>query len=83
MLLHIYICIYHKFLITIKNTNELGKTNAFLNSLISHRAGIDKIYLWVKDSYEAKCQLLINKGESAGLKYYNHLKAFIDMDDIC
>ena len=38
-------CIYHKFLITIKNTNELGKKNAFLNSLISHRAGIDKIYL--------------------------------------
>ena len=36
-----------------------------------------------EDSYETKCQLLINKGESAGLKYYNHLKAVIDMDDIC
>ena len=45
MYVYIYICIYNKFLITIKNINELGKTNAFLNSLISNRAGIDKIYL--------------------------------------
>ena len=27
--------------------------------------------------YEAKYQLLINKRENTGLKYYNDLKAFI------
>ena len=36
--------------------------------------------------YKAKYQLLINKRENTGLKYYNDLKAFIeyssDMDDI-
>ena len=28
-----------------------------------------KFFLYVKDPYEAKYQWLINKGESAGLKY--------------
>ena len=27
---------------------------------------IDKIYLYAKDAYKAKCQLLINKRESTG-----------------
>ena len=42
-----------------------GKTNALLN-LINHESYIDKIYLYAKDPYEAKHQLLINKRESAG-----------------
>ena len=62
-----------------------GKTNALLN-LINYEPDIDKIYLYGKASYETKYQLLINKWESAGLKYLNDLKAFIeysnDMNDI-
>ena len=42
--------------------------------------------LYAKDPYEEKYQLLINKRESADLKYLNYLKAFIeypnDMDNI-
>ena len=61
------------------------KANALLN-LINHEPDIDKIYLYTKNPYEAKYQLLINKRESTDLKYLNDPKAFIeylnDMDDI-
>ena len=44
------------------------------------------IWLYARDPYEAKCQLLINKRESTGLKCLNDSKAFIeysnDMDNI-
>ena len=32
---------------------------------------IDKIYLYAKDPSEAKYQLLMNKRERTGLKYFN------------
>ena len=44
---------------------ESGKTNASFN-LINQEPGIDKIYLYAKDPYEAKYQFLINKRESRG-----------------
>ena len=37
-----------------------------------------EIYLNAKDPYEAKYQLLINKTESTGLKFFNDWKAFIE-----
>ena len=40
--------------------SESGKTNALLN-LISHEPDTDKTYLYIKDSYEIKDQLLIKK----------------------
>ena len=43
-----------------------GKTNALLN-LINNRPDIDKIYLYAKDTYEAKYQYLIDKHEKVGL----------------
>ena len=62
-----------------------GKTNQLLN-LINHEPGIDRIYLYAKNLYEVKYQLLIKRRESTGLKYLNTSKAFIeytnDMDDI-
>ena len=62
-----------------------GKTNALIN-LINHEPDIDKIYLYAKDPYEAKYQLLIHKTGKAGLKYFNDPKVFIEysnyMDDI-
>ena len=53
------------------------KTSALLN-LINHEPDIDKIYLHTKEPYEAKYQLLINKTENTGLKYFNDSKAFTE-----
>ena len=64
---------------------DQAKTNSFFNLIIQQPVS-DKIYLYAKDPYEAKYQLLINKRESAGLKHFNDSKPFIDysndMDDI-
>ena len=54
-----------------------GKTNASLN-LINNQRGIDKIYLYAKDFYEAKYQHLINKRKKVGLGHFNDPKAFIE-----
>ena len=48
---------------------------------------INKIFIFAKDTYQGKHQLLINNKESIGLfKYLNHSKAFTEysncMDDI-
>ena len=43
--------------------------NALLN-LINKEPDIDKIYLYAKDLYDAKYQLLINKRERTGLKHF-------------
>ena len=57
-------------------------------NVINHQPGIDKIYLYAKDPYEAKYQLLMNKRcKSTGWKHYNNnFKAVIEysvyMDDI-
>ena len=52
------------------------ETNALLN-LICHQPDIDKIYLYAKNPYEAKYQLLINKYKGAGIKHFNQSKPFI------
>ena len=59
-----------------------------LLNLIKHkRPDIDKIYLWVKDPFESKYQLLINEREKIGIKELKNPKAFIDysgtIDDVC
>ena len=54
-----------------------GKTNTLFN-LISQQPDIDKFFLYPKDPYEAKYQLLINKCKGSGLKHFNDSKAFID-----
>ena len=59
--------------------------NALIN-VVENRPGIDKIYLYGKDPYEAKYQYLINKREGVGIDHFNDLKAFIeyssDMSDV-
>ena len=54
--------------------------------LINYEPDVDKIYLYARDPYEAKYQLLINKRRNTSLKYLNDSKAFIeylnDMYDI-
>ena len=75
----------HRYRILIIGGSASGKPNALLN-LINNQSDIDKIYLYAKDSYKVKHQLLIKKRESIGLKYVNDSKAFIeysnDVDDI-
>ena len=68
---------YNPYRILIVEGSGSGKTNAFLN-LINHEPDIDKIYLYAKDPYDAKNQLLINKRESTGSKYLNDSKVFIE-----
>ena len=55
-------------------------------NLINNQPDIDKIYLYGKDSYEAKYQHLINKREKVGLGHFNDPMAFIeysnDMQDV-
>ena len=54
-----------------------GKTNSLVN-LINNQPDIDKIHLHAKDPHQAKCQFLINKGESIGLKHFNDSQAFLE-----
>ena len=46
-------------------------------SLIENQPDIDKIYLYAKDSYEAKYQYFINKREGVGTNHFNDPKASI------
>ena len=75
----------HPYRISIIGGSGSRKKNAILNP-IDNELDIDKIYLYAKDPYKAKYQLLTNKRESTGLKYFNDSKAFTefsnDMDDI-
>ena len=75
----------HPYRILIIEGSRSGKTNASFN-LINNQPDIDKIYLYAKDPFEAKCQYLINKREKVGLKHYDDSKAFIeysnDMQDV-
>ena len=75
----------HPYRMLIIGGSGSGKANALLNS-ISDQLHIDQIYLYVKDTYEAKYQFLINKRESTGLKHFNDPKAFSeysnDMPDV-
>ena len=66
---------YHSYRILIIGSSGSGKTNELL-SLINNQLDIDKIYLYVKDPYNAKHQFLINKRENIGLNSFNHPKAF-------
>ena len=75
----------HPYRILTIGGSESGKTNALLN-LIEHQPDIDKIYLYTKDSYEAKYQYLIKIREKVGIDYHNDPRAYIeysnDMPDV-
>ena len=47
-------------------------------NLIENQPGINKLYLYRKDPYEAKYQYLINKREGVGINHFNGSKAFIE-----
>ena len=64
----------------------MTKTNVLLNLIKHQRPDIDKIYLWVKDPFESKCQLLINERGKVEIKELKNPKALIDysgtIDDV-
>ena len=64
-------CLYipdHPYRILIISGSGSGKTGVLLNLIKHQRPHIDKIYLYVKDPFESKYQLLINGGEKVGIK---------------
>ena len=67
----------HPYRILIIRGSRSRKTNVLLN-LIENQPDIDKIYLYTKDTYEAKYQHLINKTEGVGLNHFIDPTAFID-----
>ena len=75
----------HSCRILIIGGSGYGKTN-LLSNLIKNQPDIDKIYLDVKDPYEAKYQYLINIREGVGIDHFKDRKAFIeysnDMHDV-
>ena len=58
-----------------------------LNWIKHERPDITKIYLYVKDPFESKYQLLNHRREKVGIKKLKNPKAFIDysqtIDDVC
>ena len=63
-----------------------GKNNVLLKQKRNQQPDIGKIYLYVKDLFESKYQLLINGGERVGIKTLKNPKAFINysktIDDV-
>ena len=51
---------HHRYRILIMGGSGSGKANVLLNLVKHQRPDIDKIYLYVKDPFESKYQLLIN-----------------------
>ena len=73
----------HPYRILITGGSGSGKTNILL-ILIENQQDIDKIYLYVKDPYEAKYQYLINIDEKVALKRFNDPRDFIEYsNDMC
>ena len=67
----------HPYRILVISGSGSGKTNALLN-LTEKPTGIDKIYSYTKDPYEAKYQYLINIREKVGIDHFDDPKAFIE-----
>ena len=58
----------HPYMVLIVGGLGSGKTNVLLNSIRNQQPHIDKTYLYVKDSFESKYQLLIIGREIAEIK---------------
>ena len=58
--------------------SESGKTNVLLNSIKYRGPNVAKIYLYVKDPFESKYQLLNNERDKAAIEKLKNPKPFID-----
>ena len=68
----------HRYRILIIDGSGSGKNNVLLNLIKHQRPYIEKIYLYVKDPFESKHQLLINGREKVGIKKLKNPKSFIE-----
>ena len=74
---------YHFYRILIIGNSVHGKTNSLFN-FMRHQLYIDKNYLYAKEPYKAKYQLLIRKRESIVLNRSNDSKSFMEYsNDMC
>ena len=62
----------HPYRILIIGGSGPRKTNVLLDLMKHQWPAIDKIYLYVKDPYESKYQLLVNLREKVGLEYWKN-----------
>ena len=67
----------HAYRILIIGGSRAGKNNLLLNLIKYQREDIDRIYLYVKDSFESKYQLLIKGREKVGIENLKNPKSFI------
>ena len=58
----------HPYRILIIGDSRSGKTNVILNLIKDQRPDIDNIYLYVKNKFKSKYQLLINEREKVGIE---------------
>ena len=65
----------HSCKISIIGGSGLGETNVLLNLIKHQQPDIDKIYLYIKDPFESRYQLLINPREKVGIKTIKSSKA--------
>ena len=59
----------HPYMILIFGGSVSGKTNVSLNFSKTSTTSIDRIYLYIKDPFESKYQLLINGREKKKSKH--------------
>ena len=59
-----------------------GKTHMLLNLIKHQQPDIEKIYLYVKDPFKSKYQLLINERGKVEIEKLKKPKAFIDSQTI-
>ena len=67
----------HSYRILIIGGSGSGNTNLLLSLIKHQRLDVEKIYLYVKDPFESKYQLLINEREKVETKKFKNSKVFI------
>ena len=76
----------HPYRILIIGDSGSGKINTLLNLIKHQQPDIEKIYLYVKNPFESKYQLLINGREKVRNQIIKNAKSFIDhsqkIDDV-
>ena len=68
----------HPYSILIVGGSGSGKNNVLLKLIKNQQPDIDRIYLYIKDPFESKYQLLINGKERVGIEILKNPKTFID-----
>ena len=71
----------HTYRILIIVDSESGKTSVLLNLIKNQRPYTDNIYSNVKDLFESKYQLFVDRREKVGIKKLKNSKAFIDYSE--